>query len=191
MTKQEKIAEINAKLAADIAAAKAQKEQTIADYYAKVAELQRAACDAKNHAVDDDEQQSASEDPVVWVDGKQHTAVNVARRILRKLPSIPYNCSIDISLLHYSENGVSLQVKAYNPNRKGNSFESLWMFEHDEPEKQAADISDWMERVDKLLSYKPTNDHVEEPIGSALDAMFGDNPLDDFPTLDRKEDDNE
>lgn len=191
MTKQEKIAEINAKLTADIAAAKAQKEQTIADYYAKVAELQRAACDAKNHAVDDDEHETASENPVVWVDGKQHTAVIVARRILRKLPSIPYNCSIDISLLHYTENGVSLQVKAYNPDRKGNCFESLWMYEHDEPEKQAADISDWLERTEKLLACKPDNDHVAEPIASALDAMFGGNPLDDFPTLDRKEADNE
>lgn len=191
MKKSEKIAEINAKLAADIAAAKAQKEQTIADYYVKVAELQRAACDAKNHASDDDEQQNASEDPVVWADGKQHTAVIVARRILRKLPSIPYNCSVDISLNHYTEDGISLQIRAYNPQRKDKCFEDVWLCKHNEPEKQAADISDWLERAAKLLACKPNNDHVAESINRALYAWFGGNPLDDFPTLERKEADNE
>lgn len=182
MTKSEKIAQINAKLTADIAAVKAQKEQTIAAYYAQVAALQREACEAKNAAQDDDEPQAANEDPVVWLDGRQHTAVITARRILRKLQPIPKDCCIDIALEHYADRGIGLQLRAYNPHREENKFEEAWLRENDEPEKQADDVSNWLERAERLLAYKPSNDHVAEPLGRALDAIFGGNPLDDFPT---------
>lgn len=172
MTKSEKIAQINAKLTADIAAVKAQKEQTIADYYAKIAELQRAASEDKNAATDD-EPQDEQEHPAVWTDGQQHTAVITARRILRKLPPIPYDCAIDIALNHYGNGGITLQIKAYNPNREENKFEDVWLREYDEPEKQAADVSDWLERVERLFAFKPSNDHVAEPIARALDAICG------------------
>lgn len=190
MTKNEKLSKIDNELTVAIAAEKVTRAKAEADYYANVRDLQRGAQEMREAVYNEPEEPQDGDQPTVWLNGEQWTAAVVARRILKKLPSIPYNCSIDISFLHYTENGINLQLKAYNPNRKGNCFESLWMYEHDEPEKQAADISDWMERVDKLLSYKPTNDHVEEPIGSALDAMFGGNPLDDFPTL-RKEAENE
>lgn len=181
MTKSEKIAQINAKLTAEIAAVKAKKEQTIADYYARVAALQREACEAKN-AAQDDEALAANEDPVVWLDGNQHTAVITARRILRKLPTIPYGCSVDIALNHYTADGISLQIKAYNPQNNEKCFVEVWLCKDDDAEKQAADVSDWMERAERLLAYKPSNDHVAEPLGRALDAIFGGNPLDDFPT---------
>lgn len=190
MTKSEKIGQINAKLSADIAAVKAQKEQTIADYYAQVAALQREACEAKNAAQDDDEPQAANEDPVVWLDGRQHTAVITARRILRKLPTIHCGCSVDIALNHYTADGISLQIKAYNPQNNEKCFEEVWLCKDDEPEKQAADVSDWLERAERLLTHKQSNDHVAEPLGRALDAIFGGNPLDDFPTT-RKEAENE
>lgn len=189
MTKSEKIAQINAKLTADITAVKAQKEQTIADYYAKVAELQRAACEAKN-AAKDDEPQEEQEQPVVWTDGHQHTAAIVARRILRKLPPIPYNCSIDISVNHYTKDMISLQVKGYNPNREGNAFTEVWLSGAESVEQQEEAVSGWIKETESLFAYKPDNSHVAEPIGSLLDNVFGGNPLDDFPTI-RKEAGNE
>lgn len=172
MTKSEKIAKINAKLTADIAALKAQREQTIADYYAKVAELQRAACEAKNAATDD-EPQEEQEQPVVWTDGKQHTAVIVARRILRKLPPIPYNCSVDISVNHYTKNMVSIQVTGYNPNRKGNEFTDMWLNGVESEEQQAEIVAGWFKETEEMFAVKPTNDHVAEPIARALDAIWG------------------
>lgn len=189
MTKSEKIAQINAKLTADIAAVKVQKEQTIADYYAKVAELQRAACEAKNAATDD-EQQEEQEQPVVWADGHQHTAVITARRILRKLPPIPYNCSVDIAINHYTKGMISLQVKGYNPNREGDAFTEVWLSGAESVEQQEEAVSGWFKETERLFAVKPSNDHVAEPIGNLLDNVFGGNPLDDFPTI-RKEAENE
>jgi hypothetical protein len=172
MTKSEKIAQINAKLTADIAAVKAQKEQTIADYYAKVAELQRAACEAKN-AANDDEPQEEQEQPVVWTDGKQHTAAIVARRILRKLPKIPYNCSVDISINHYTKDMVSIQVKGYNPNRKGNEFTDMWLNGVESEEQQAETVAGWFKETEEMFAFKPNNDHLAEPVERALDAIWG------------------
>lgn len=176
-------------LALYIAEENVKRAKTECAYREKVLELLKGAQMKREKLAE--EMQEDDPAPAQWLDGSQESCVRLAQRILNKLPSIPYNCSIDISFLHYNEDGISLQVKAYNPNRKGNCFESLWMYEHDEPEKQAADISDWLERAGKLLACKPSNDHVAEPIGSALDAMFGGNPLDDFPTLERKEAENE
>lgn len=174
MTKSEKIAQINAKLTADIAAVKAQKEQTIADYYAKVAELQRAACEAKNAATDDEPGEPQDNDqPAQWLNGKQHTAAIVARRILRKLPPIPYNCSVDISINHYTKDMVSIQVKGYNPNRKGNEFSEMWLNGYEDEDKQAEIVAGWFKATEELFAVKPTNDHLAEPIARALDAIWG------------------
>ena len=191
MKKSEKIAEINNILNASIAAEKAVRAKAEADYRGKVAELMKMAQKDREKAADDPEEPQDNDQPTQWLNGEQWTAAVVARRILRKLPSIPYNCSIDISLNHYAEDGISLQIKAYNPHCKEKCFEEVWLCKGDEPEKQAADISDWMERAGKLLACKPSNDHVAEPLGHALDAMFGGDPLDDFPTLERKEANNE
>lgn len=147
---------------------------------------------ACKEATDDPEEEKPQQvqKPTLWLDGSQHTAAIVARRILSKLPAIPKGGCIDISLEHYADSGIGLQLKAYNPNREGNKFEEVWLRENNEPEKQADDVSNWLERAERLLAYKPSNDHVAEPLGRALDAIFGGNPLDDFPTT-RKEAENE
>ena len=191
MTKQEKLSRINNNLTVAIAEAKATRAKAEADYYANVRDLQRGAQEMREAVNNEPEEPQDGDQPTVWLNGEQWTAAVVARRILNKLPSIPYNCSFDISLNHYTEEGISVQIKAYNPHCKEKCFEDVWLCKYNEPEKQAADISDWLERAEKLLSCKPTNDHVAEPLGHALDTMFGGNPLDDFPTLERKEADNE
>lgn len=191
MTKQEKLSKINNELTVAIAEEKAKKAAAEADYYARVHRLQKGAQEMREAVYNEPDEPQDNDQPTVWLNGEQWTAAVVARRILNKLPNIHYNCSVDIALNNYSEDGISLQLKAYNPHRNEKCFEEVWLCKGDEPEKQAADISDWLERAEKLLACKPSNDHVAEPIGSALDAMFGGNPLDDFPTLERKEADNE
>lgn len=191
MTKQEKLSKINNELTVAIAAEKATRAKAEANYYANVRDLQRGAQEMREAVYNEPDEPQDNDQPTVWLNGEQWSCAVVARRILNKLPKIPYNCSIDIALNHYAEDGISLQLKAYNPHCKEKCFEEVWLCKGDEPEKQAADISDWLERAEKLLSCKPSNDHVAEPIGSALDAMFRGNPLDDFPTLERKEADNE
>lgn len=187
MTKSEKLSKINNELTVAIAAEKATRAKAEADYYARVRDLQKGAQDMRESVQNEPEEPQDNDQPTQWLNGEQRTAAVVARRILNKLPKITYNCSIDIELNHYAKDGISLQLKAYNPYREKECFEEVWLYKGDEPEKQAADISDWLERAEKLLSCKPTNDHVAEPLGRALDEVFGGNPLDDFPTLDRKE----
>lgn len=191
MKKSEKIAEINNKLQIAIASEKTKLAEAEVEYRKRVTSLMAKAQIKREEATDDPEEQQDCDQPTQWLNGEQWTAAVVARRILKKMPSIHYNCSIAISLNHYTEDGISLQIKAYNPQIKDKCFEEVWICGYNEPEKQAADISDWLERAGKLLAFKPDNDHVAEPIKSALDAMFGGNPLDDFPTLDRKEAENE
>lgn len=190
MTKKEKIAEINHRFQMAVASEKTKLAEAEVEYRKRVTCLMAQAQIKREEATDDPEEQQDNDKPTVWLNGEQWTAAVVARRILNKLPKIPYDCSIDISMNNYSEDGLSLQIKAYNPYCKEKCFEEVWLCNGDEPEKQAADISDWLERAGKLLACKPTNDHVEEPFGSAFDALFGGNPLDDFPTI-RKEADNE
>lgn len=191
MTKQEKLSRINNELTVAIAAEKATRAKAEADYYARVRDLQRGAQEMREAVNNEPDEPQYDVCPAQWLNGEQWTAAVVARRILNKLPNIPYNCSVDIALNHYAEDGISIQLKAYNPHCKEKCFEEVWLCKDDEPEKQAADISDWLERAGKLLACKPSNDHMAEPIGHALDAMFGGDPLDDFPTLERKEADNE
>lgn len=191
MTKQEKLSRINNELTVAIAAEKAKRAKAEADYYSNVRDLQKGAQEMRESVNNEPDEPQDNDQPTVWLNGDQWTAAVVAWRILNKLPKIPYNCSIEIALNHYSEDGISLQLKVYNPHCKEKCFEEVWLCKGDETEKQAADISGWLERSGKLLACKPDNDHVAEPFGIAFDAMFGGNPLDDFPTLDRKEADNE
>ena len=146
MTKSEKIAQINAKLTADIAAVKAQKEQTIADYYAKVAELQRAACEAKNAATDDEPQDN--DQPTQWLNGEQWTAAVVARRILNKIPKLnsPKE-SIYIELSPSYFGGCGLDLRYINTIDKASGVTSCELLSRQEPEEQAQKIDLWLKEV--------------------------------------------
>lgn len=184
MTKQEKINEINAKLTAAIAVEKAKKEQHIADYYQRVAELQQRAVEKKNAATDDPEDPK-TENPVVWINGKQWTCAVVARRILNKLPDIPYNCAISIDIQHYNKGAISLTAKAYNPDTD-EKFLELYLASFMEAEEQASRMDKWLEDAENFFGKEATDEHVNE-----IDTLFGGNPLDDFPSIERKEADNE
>lgn len=174
MTKQEKLSKISNNLTVAIAEEKARRAAAEAEYYANVHRLQKGAQEMKEAVYNEpDEPQGEQEQPVVWADGKQHTAAIVARRILRKLPPIPYNCSVDISINHYTEGIVSLQVKGYNPNRKGHEFAEVWINGYEDEEKQAEIVAAWFKNTEDLFAFKPDNGHVAEPIAHALDAIWG------------------
>lgn len=151
MTKSEKIAQINAKLTADIAAVKAQKEQTIADYYAKVAELQRAACEAKNAATDDEPQDN--DQPTQWLNGEQWTAAVVARRILNKIPKLnsPKE-SIYIELSPSYFGGCGLDLRYINTIDKASGVTSCELLSRQEPEEQAQKIDLWIKEVEVQMA---------------------------------------
>ena len=158
MTKSEKIAQINAKLTADIAAVKAQKEQADADYYAKVAELQRAACEAKNMATDDVPQEVENYDiagTAISFDGTLKSAIRTAVAVLKDSPDIPVGCSLDVSLFHHNLKAlgigdeISLHLTAFNGNQpEGKRSFSVEISEHDNPDEQIKRYTDWRTAVD-------------------------------------------
>ena len=151
MTKSEKIAQINAKLTADIAAEKARKEQTVADYYTKVAELQREACEAKDAATDDEPQdEEPQEQPTVWLDGSQHSAVIVARRVLRKLPKLNFtkeSFNIEISPSHFGGCGLSFRY-VNTIDKVGGVAGCDLIAAKDTPDVQAMKVYQWLKDVD-------------------------------------------
>lgn len=174
MTKQEKLSKINNSLAIAIAEEKAKKAAAEAAYHENVHRLQKGAQEMREAVYNEpDEPQEEQEQPVVWTDGRQHTAAIVARRILRKLPKIPYNCSVDISINHYTKDMVSIQVKGYNPNRKGNEFTEMWLNGAESEEQQAETVAGWFKETEEMFAFKPNNDHLAEPIARALDAIWG------------------
>lgn len=150
MTKNEKIAQINAKLTADLAAAKAQKEQMDADYYAKVAELQREACEAKNAATDDSVSTS------IYYDGTQTSLIRTIVAVLNDSPAIPADCSFDVSVFHHSHKNFGFKdetvvnLSAYNSNKTedGNKVLSVDLSEEDSEEEQREKYTEWRRAVD-------------------------------------------
>lgn len=169
MTKREKIAEINAKLTADIAAVKAQKEQTIADYCAKVAELHRHACEAKNAAADDPEDSSQdNEQPAQWLNGEQWSCAVVARRILNRLPNLnspKESFYIEISPSYLG--GCDLNFRYINTIVKDSGIVSCDLTSRDEPEVQAANMDLWFKRVEvEMLKAKAIMDNEREEAGN-------------------------
>ena len=159
MTKSEKIAQINAKLIADIAAVKAHKEQVTADYYAKVAELQREACEAKNAATDDEPQLETAKDsrdvPSIYYDGTQTSLIRLIVAVFNDSPAVPADCSFDVSVFHHShkdlglDDETSVHLSAYNRNQpEGGRTLTLDISECDSQEEQMRKYTEWRAALD-------------------------------------------
>lgn len=159
MTKSEKIAQINAKLTADISAAKAQKEQMTADYYAKVAELQREACELKALATDDEPQTETEKDggaaTSICYDGTQTSLIRTIVAVFNDSPALPAGCSFDVSVFHHShkdlglDDETDLHLSAYNSNAPdGRRTLTLDISDSDSPEEQTKKYTEWRKAVD-------------------------------------------
>lgn len=172
-----KLAGVNEKLEATVAQCKYEIQQA------------KIECEKECAAAEDDpepenqqsENQQPSEEPAVWVDGRQHTAVIVARRMLRKLPRVAPGCAFNISVRYYGDD-ISIELEAYNPKRKGYSFESVILRSDMTAVEQEKAAAEWMERAAALIKYEG-NSHVAEPIASALDACFGGDPVEQVDNL--------
>lgn len=150
MTKKEKIAKINAKLIADIAALKAQKEQFIADCSANVAALHRRACEAKDAATDDPEYHTQDDgQQTQWLNGEQWSCAVVARRILNKLPKLDSpkeSFYIEISPSYLG--GCGIMFRYINTLVENSGIVSCDLTSREEPEVQAAKVDLWLKKVE-------------------------------------------
>ena len=148
MTKQEKISKINNELVVAIAEEKAKKAAAESEYYATVHRLQKGAQELREAAYnepDDDPQ----EQPTVWLDGSQHSAVIVARRVLRKLPLISNKKEVvRISLSPSYFGGCSLELCYINTIDEAGGYESCELYgTKDTPEEQSEKIDLWLNAV--------------------------------------------
>lgn len=170
MTRKEKIKEIDANFQAEfallkaqkeksvsdflmkIAELKAQKEKSVSDYLMKIAELKCEAAKAKSAATYDNPDETP-EKPTVWLDGSHHSAVIVARRLLRKLPRLNYKQeSFVISLFPSFHGGYGLEIKYINTidNAKGYTSCNLNAAK-DSPDVQAEKTELWLSEVDNQM----------------------------------------
>lgn len=170
MTKKEKIEKINAKLTADLAAAKAQKGQNDADYYAKIAKLQREACEARNAATDDEPQTDTAKDDSVatsiYYDGTQTSLIRTIVAIFNDSPAVPAGCSFDVSVFHYSHKALglddetSVHLSAYNcKNPVGGRTLTLDISECDSQEEQMKKYTEWRKALDSHFAAGKEDDN--------------------------------
>lgn len=132
-------------------------------------ELQRLECEhediklkllekanAKIAAAEDDpeeEKPQPVQEPTVWLDGSQHSAVITARRILNKLPRLNYpQESFYIEILPSHFGGTNLDIKYVNTIDKEEGICSCELSAKDEPEIQAARVDIWLKSVDVLMA---------------------------------------
>lgn len=155
MTKQEKLSKINNELVVAIAEEKAKKAAAESEYYETVHRLQKGAQEMREAVYNEpDEPDEQQEQPTVWLDGSQHSAVIVSRRVLRKLPNLNYKKeSIRITLSPSYYGGCDLELSYVNTidDMEGLARCELYASK-DTPELQAKKIDLWLKDVDAQMA---------------------------------------
>lgn len=155
MTKSEKLSKINNNLIVAISEEKAKKAAAESEYYATVHRLQEGAQKMREAVYNEpDEQDEPQEQPTVWLDGSQHSAVIVARRVLRKLPHLKYKKEIiSISITPSYFGGCSLEVQYINTIDKSEGYKSCTLYAtKDTPEEQSDKIDQWFKDVEVQMA---------------------------------------
>ena len=134
---------------------KAEKLAIEAGFYQERAALYAETETACKEATDDQEEEKPQQvqEPTVWLDGSQHSAVITARRILNKLPRLNFpqeSFYFEISPLFYG--GTNLDIRYINTIDKEKGICSCEMSAKDEPEIQAARVDIWLKSVDVLMA---------------------------------------
>ena len=128
-------------------------------------ELQRLECEhediklkllekanAKIAAAEDDpeeEKPQPVQEPTVWLDGSQHSAVITARRILNKLPRLNFpqeSFYVEISPSYFG--GCGLSFRYINTIDKASGVTSCELLAKGEPEEQARKTDLWLKEVE-------------------------------------------
>ena len=166
-----KIAGVNEQLAATVAQLKYEIQQT-------KSECEKMCSEAKDDPEPEKEQQQQE---TVYCDGSEHSARIVARRIINKMPHVPAGGYLYVHIVEdcYADNHeyfvsvtfgdrLNHETEIFAPKRHTAEFESAFM-----------------EKARRLFAYEPEsgNSHVAEPLSSALDAVFGGNPVEQVENL--------
>lgn len=185
--------DVLAKYRAKLAGVTEQLEATVAQHKFEIQQV-KAECEQQCAAAEDDPETETEEDnendttvkgfqpqQAVYCDGSEHSARIVARRLINKMPHIPRNGYLNVHVLRdtyvdHPEYFVSLfygdrlhcENAIFAPGRHTAEFEA-----------------EFMEKARRLFAEEPEsgNSHVAEPMASALDAVFGGNPVEQVDNL--------
>lgn len=117
----------------------------------------------------------------VYCDGSEHSARIVARRLINKMPHIPSNGFLIVYVVRdtYADKQEYFVSASYG--NKQNHMNEIFAPGHHTSEFEA----DFIERARRLFAEEPEsgNSHVAEPMASALDAVFGGNPVEQVDNL--------
>lgn len=149
MTKSEKLSKINNNLVIAIAEEKAKRAAAESEYYATVHRLQKGAQEMREAVYNEPDEQ---EEPTVWLDGSQHSAVIVARRVLRKLPHLNYKKeSFRISISPSYFGGCGLRLVYINTIDDAKGCASCELYAKDTQDEQAKKIDLWLKDTDEQM----------------------------------------
>lgn len=172
----------------------------------KVAQLKyeiqqaKAECEQQCAAAEDDTEKDNDvivkgfqlQQQTVYVDGSEYSARIVARRLINKMPHIQKGGYLFVHIIRDDGGNCFVGVSEHG---EGDYISTVFSKDgHCEKSESA-----FVEKACRLFAEEPEsgNSHVAEPMASALDAVFGGNPVEQVDNLisdtvkDRKEGENE
>lgn len=153
MKKSEKIREINNTLEIAIANEKTKLAEAEVEYRKRVTSLMANAQIKRQEATDDPDEPQDGDQPAVWLNGEQWTAMVVARRILNKLPKLNYpKESFYVEISPSYSGGCGLSFKYLNIIEKNGGIATCDLTGNDTPEEQAQKIDLWLKNVEVQMA---------------------------------------
>ncbi len=195
-----KLADLNANSAATVAQLKSEIQQTKAECERQCAEAEDDPEPEPETDTDTDTDVTVKgfqpQQETVYCDGSEHSARIVARRIINKMPHIPKEGYIFIHIIRDDDGGFFVSISARGKSPDDNIVKIFSKNTH-----TAESEAEFIEEASAMLTTDEkkdiSNSHVAEPLSSALDAVFGGNPVEQVENLvsdtvkDGKEADNE
>jgi hypothetical protein len=158
-----------------------QYESTVAKHKAEIMKI-KSECERECAAAEDDPEPE-NEQPqqeTVYVDGSEHSARIVARRLINKMPHIPTDGFLFVHIIRKQDGDFFVGV-----TESGESVDKHIDINFTKNTHTANVEAAFIERARRLFAEEPEsgNSHVAEPLSRALDAVFGGNPVEQLDNL--------
>ena len=168
---------------------------TVANLKANIQQA-KAECEQQCAAAEDDPKtmMELPQQQTVYCDGSEYSARIVARRLINKMPHIPKDGFLFVHIIAKKDGDFFVGV-----TESGESVDKHIDINFTKNTHTANVEAAFVERARRMFAEEPEsgNSHVAEPMASALDAVFGGNPVEQVESLisdtvkDGKEGDNE
>lgn len=168
-----------------------QYESNVAQYRLKIQQI-KSKCEQQCAAADDDPESETETDTekdsdktvkcfqpqqqTVYVDGSEHSARIVARRLINKMPHIPAGGFLFVHIIRKIDGDFFVGV-----TESGESVDKHIDINFSKGTHTAESEAEFVEEAREMFTTDEeknnSNSHVAEPLSRALDAVFGGNPI--------------